>query len=42
MTEVERIELEIQKIGCTELAAPREWFRKYDAGEWGFPSHTSA
>jgi hypothetical protein len=32
--EVERIEREIRKLGRADLAALREWFRKYDAEVW--------
>jgi hypothetical protein len=32
--EVERIEREIRKLGRADLAALREWFRKYDAEAW--------
>ncbi len=34
MTRVEKLEREIQKLGPGELAALRDWFRKYDSDEW--------
>ncbi len=34
MTRVERIEQEIQGLTRSEIAALRDWFRRYDAEEW--------
>ena len=34
MTRIEKIELEIQRLTPTELAAFRDWFHKYDADAW--------
>ena len=34
MTKVEQLEREVQKLSPAELAAFREWFRKYDSQEW--------
>lgn len=34
MTKVDRIEHEISRLGRDELAALREWFRRYDAEAW--------
>ena len=34
MTKLERLEREISVLSRSELAAFREWFRKYDAEEW--------
>ncbi len=34
MTAIEKLEREIQKLSREELAAFRDWFRKYDAEEW--------
>ncbi len=34
MSKVEKLELEIKKLGRREFAAFRNWFRKYDSDEW--------
>jgi len=34
MTRIEKIEQEIQRLTPAELAAFRDWFRKYDADAW--------
>ena len=34
MTKVEQLEQAVQKLSPAELAAFREWFRKYDSEEW--------
>jgi hypothetical protein len=34
VTRVEKLEREIQKLSPGELAALRDWFRKYDSDEW--------
>ena len=34
MTRVEELVNEIQRLSRQELAAFREWFRKYDSDEW--------
>lgn len=34
MTRVERLEGDIQELSRGELAAFRDWFRKYDSDEW--------
>ena len=34
MTKIEKIEQEIQRLTPSELAAFRDWFRKYDADAW--------
>lgn len=34
MTRVEELANEIQRLSRQELAAFREWFRKYDSDEW--------
>jgi len=34
MSKIEKIEQEIARLGRGELAALREWFRRYDAEEW--------
>ena len=34
MTAIEKLEREAQKLSREELAAFREWFRKYDSDEW--------
>jgi hypothetical protein len=34
MTKVEKLENEIQQLDPDELAAFRDWFRKYDSDEW--------
>lgn len=34
MRKVEKLEDEVQQLNPDELAAFREWFRKYDSDEW--------
>ena len=34
MTRVEKLENEVQRLNRDELAAFRDWFRKYDSDEW--------
>jgi hypothetical protein len=34
MTNIEKLEQDIQKLGRQELSDLREWFRKYDDNEW--------
>ena len=34
MTKVEKLENEVQKLNPDELAAFRDWFRRYDSDEW--------
>lgn len=34
MTRIEKLEREVQKLSRAELAAFRNWFRKYDSDEW--------
>ena len=34
MTKVEKLEREVRELDRAELAAFREWFRKYDSNEW--------
>ena len=34
MTRVAKLEKEIQQLSRDELAAFRDWFRKYDSDEW--------
>jgi hypothetical protein len=34
MTRVQKLEQEIQKLDQKELAAFRDWFRRYDSDEW--------
>jgi hypothetical protein len=34
MRKVEKLENEVQQLNPDELAAFREWFRKYDSDEW--------
>jgi hypothetical protein len=34
MTAIEKLEREVQKLSREELAAFRDWFRKYDSDEW--------
>lgn len=34
MTRVERLERDIQELSRGELAAFRDWFRRYDSDEW--------
>jgi hypothetical protein len=34
MTKVEKLENEIQQLNPDELAAFRDWFRRYDSDEW--------
>jgi hypothetical protein len=34
MRKVEKLENEVQQLNTDELAAFRDWFRKYDADEW--------
>ena len=34
MTKVQKLENEVQQLNPDELAAFREWFRKYDSDEW--------
>jgi hypothetical protein len=34
MTTIEKLEREVQKLSREELAAFREWFRRYDSDEW--------
>jgi hypothetical protein len=34
MTKVEKLENEVQQLNPDELAAFRDWFRKYDSDEW--------
>lgn len=34
MTNVEKLERDVQQLGREELAAFREWFRIYDADAW--------
>ena len=35
MTKVEKLEIEVQNLSLTDLEVFREWFRQYDAKEWG-------
>jgi hypothetical protein len=34
MTRVEKLENEVQQLNPDELAAFRDWFRRYDSDEW--------
>jgi len=34
MTRIEKLEREVQGLSQGELAAFREWFRKFDSDEW--------
>jgi hypothetical protein len=34
MTKVEKLESEVQQLNPDELAAFRDWFRRYDSDEW--------
>ncbi|MBT9143292.1 MAG: hypothetical protein DDT29_01691 [Dehalococcoidia bacterium] len=34
MGKVEKLENEVQKLNPDELAAFRDWFRRYDSDEW--------
>lgn len=34
MRRIEKLEREVQKLSRAELAAFRDWFRKYDSDEW--------
>ncbi len=34
MTKVEKLENEVQQLNPDELAAFRDWFRRYDSDEW--------
>jgi hypothetical protein len=34
MTKVEKLENEVRQLNPDELAAFRDWFRKYDSDEW--------
>ncbi len=34
MTRVEKLEHEIQRLSRDDMAAFRDWFRKYDSDEW--------
>ncbi len=34
MTKVEKLENEVQQLNSDELAAFRDWFRRYDSDEW--------
>ena len=34
MTRIEELASEVQRLSRQELAAFREWFRKYDSDEW--------
>jgi hypothetical protein len=34
MSNLEKLEKDIRKLGRQELAVLREWFRNYDADEW--------
>jgi hypothetical protein len=34
MTAIEKLERAVQKLSREELAAFRDWFRKYDSDEW--------
>jgi len=34
MRKVEKLENEVQQLNPNELAAFRDWFRRYDADEW--------
>jgi KaiC/GvpD/RAD55 family RecA-like ATPase len=34
MTKVEKLENEVQRLSPDELAAFRDWFRRYDSDEW--------
>jgi KaiC/GvpD/RAD55 family RecA-like ATPase len=34
VTRVKKLEQEVQKLAREELAAFRDWFRKYDSDEW--------
>ncbi len=34
MTRVEKLEREVKELSRADLAAFREWFRKYDSDEW--------
>ena len=34
MTQVERIEVEVQNLTAEELKAFREWFARFDAAAW--------
>jgi len=34
MTKLEKLENEVQRLNPDELAAFRDWFRRYDSDEW--------
>lgn len=34
MTNVEKLEIEVQKLSPDELSAFREWFQKFDSDDW--------
>jgi hypothetical protein len=34
MTKIEKLEREVRELSRAELAAFRDWFRKYDPDEW--------
>jgi KaiC/GvpD/RAD55 family RecA-like ATPase len=34
MTAIDKLEQEVQRLSREELAAFRDWFRKYDSDEW--------
>jgi len=34
MTKVEKLENEVKQLSPDQLAAFRDWFRKYDSDEW--------
>lgn len=34
MTKVEELERKVQKLGHSELASFRQWFREFDSDEW--------
>ena len=34
MTRIEKLERQVQKLSREELAAFRDWFRRYDSDEW--------
>jgi len=34
MTAIEKLEREVRKLSREDLAAFRDWFRKYDSEEW--------
>ena len=34
MTKVEKLENEVQQLSPDELAAFRDWFRRFDSDEW--------